>query len=105
MCFYTIYCRSLCCAILTLYLLPIPIKEQKFREERSTRLGQIEENKNKREAERQLRIDQEKAYIQRSHERANEENEEKLKIKEKQKAAQDQLYVENERYNPHVTLM
>ena len=66
------------------------------RSERDMRFAQIEENTKKREVERQIRVDQEKAEMARSRRKAEQEKDDEERRREKLKKAQDDLFVENE---------
>eukprot|EP01036_Dinobryon_divergens_P026982 gene26982-35687_t len=72
-------------------------KELNFRNERSMRLGQIQERKEVREYERQQRIAIEQLEMARARRMAMEEEEAKRNRKEEQKRQQDLLFVENEK--------
>ncbi len=71
-------------------------KEDNFKSERTMRMIQIEENKQLRDREKQLRIAQEQAEMARARKLAEQEEEARRAKKEQQKKAQDQLFLENE---------
>jgi hypothetical protein len=71
-------------------------KIEKFHMEKQMRELQIEENKLVKERERQLRIAQERAEMLRAKKLAEDEEEVKWQAKQRQKAMQDALLVENE---------
>lgn len=76
-------------------------REEKLRKERELRLQQIEEQKQRREHERQMKIAQEKSEMARAKRLSEEEEARKQSAKERQKQAQDALLQENE-YNRQI---
>lgn len=71
--------------------------EEAFRSERLSKLQQIEDKKRLKEKERQYRIAIEQAEMARARRVALEEEEERRLEKERMKAAQDELKIENEK--------
>ena len=72
-------------------------KEERHRQEREMRENQIAENKRLKEHERQMRIAQEQGEMARARRKVEEDEEERRILKQRQKQAQDDLKLENER--------